>query len=97
MSEVDMRCNRIFRDAGYGANLLHRTGHGIGVTGHEAPFFAEGYDRLIEPRMIFTIEPGVYLPEVGGFRHSDTVLITDTGSVSLTPVNDSLDYLTLPA
>lgn len=96
MSDVDEHCNAVFKRAGYAENLLHRTGHGIGVTGHEAPFFAEGYAREIEPGMVFTIEPGVYLPGIGGFRHSDTVLITDKGAVSLTPVPDDLAAMSLP-
>ncbi len=97
MAEVDRTCNDIFKRAGYEANLLHRTGHSIGVTGHEGPFLADGDDRIIEPGMIFTIEPGVYLKGVGGFRHSDTVLVTDTGNVSLTPVKDSLGDMSLAA
>jgi Xaa-Pro dipeptidase len=96
MSEVDRRVNDVFRKAGYGEFLLHRTGHGIGVTGHEGPFLAEGDDRVIEPGMVFTIEPGVYLPGVGGFRHSDTVMTTAKGNVSLTAGPETLAELTLP-
>lgn len=96
MSEVDRRVNDVFRKAGYGEFLLHRTGHGIGVTGHEGPFLAEGYDRVIEPGMVFTIEPGVYLPGVGGFRHSDTVMTTGNANVSLTDGSEDLEALTLP-
>lgn len=95
MSAVDEACNNVFKRAGYSDNLLHRTGHGIGVTGHEAPFFAEGYEREIKPGMLFTIEPGVYLPGTGGFRHSDTVLITVDSAISLTPVADDLAAMTL--
>ncbi|MEM7708729.1 MAG: Xaa-Pro peptidase family protein [Pseudomonadota bacterium] len=95
MNEVDEACNAHFRKAGHADHLLHRTGHGIGVTGHEAPFFAEGYKREIEPGMVFTIEPGIYIEGVGGFRHSDTVLITDSGAVSLTPLPDDLEAMTL--
>ncbi len=96
MGEVDRRVNELFRKAGYGEFLLHRTGHGIGVTGHEAPFLADGYERVIEPGMFFTIEPGVYLPGVGGFRHSDTVMTTDDSNVALTDGPITLDDLTLP-
>lgn len=96
MGEVDAACNAIFKKAGFEEYLLHRTGHSIGVTGHEGPFLAEGYDRVIEPGMLFTIEPGVYIPGIGGFRHSDTVLVTADGNRSLTPVVDSLDDMTLP-
>ncbi len=96
MGEVDRRVNDVFRSAGYGEYLLHRTGHGIGVTGHEGPFLAEGDDRVIEPGMVFTIEPGVYIPGVGGFRHSDTLITTERGNVSLTEGPDSLEAVTLP-
>lgn len=96
MSEVDRRVNALFEKEGFGNALLHRTGHGIGVTGHEAPFLAEGYDRVILPGMVFTIEPGIYVPGVGGFRHSDTVLTTAGGNVSLTQGADSLEAMTLP-
>ncbi|MEM8981508.1 MAG: Xaa-Pro peptidase family protein [Pseudomonadota bacterium] len=97
MSDVDAACNALFKKAGHGDHLLHRTGHGIGVTGHEAPFFAEGFAREIEPGMVFTIEPGIYIEGIGGFRHSDTVLITDDGAVSLTPLPDDLTAMTLAA
>jgi Xaa-Pro dipeptidase len=96
MGEVDRRVNEVFRKAGYGDYLLHRTGHGIGVTGHEAPFLAEGYEHVIEPGMFFTIEPGVYIPGIGGFRHSDTVMTTEHGNVALTDGPVTLDELTRP-
>ena len=88
--------NVLLRKAGYGDNLLHRTGHGFGVTGHEGPFLAEGDMREVCPGMVFSIEPGIYLPELGGFRHSDTVLITETGNHNMTPYAESLEDLTLP-
>ncbi|MCX5767639.1 MAG: Xaa-Pro peptidase family protein [Gemmatimonadetes bacterium] len=94
MSEVDRQVNALFRQAGYGDNLLHRCGHGIGVTGHEGPFLAEGDDRFIEPGMCFTIEPGIYIPGLGGFRHSDTVITTATGNVLLTQGSVALQDLT---
>ncbi len=95
MGEVDEAVNTLLKQAGYGENLLHRTGHSIGVTGHEGPFLAEGYDRLIEPGMIFTVEPGLYIEGLGGFRHSDTVVVTDDGCVSLTPSPASLEEVTV--
>ena len=71
------------------------TGHGFGVTGHEGPFLAEGDMREIRPGMVFTIEPGIYLPGIGGFRHSDTVLITEEGNYNMTPWPDTMEDLTL--
>ncbi|MGB0410569.1 MAG: M24 family metallopeptidase [Pikeienuella sp.] len=96
MHDVDAAVNALLRKAGYGDNLLHRTGHGFGVTGHEGPFLAEGDMREIRPGMVFSIEPGIYLPEVGGFRHSDTVLITETGNHNMTPYAETIEDLTLP-
>lgn len=96
MHDLDSAVNNLIRDAGYGDNLLHRTGHGIGVTGHEGPFLAEGYHHEIQPGMVFTIEPGIYIEGIGGFRHSDTVLVTESGNESLTPLPDSLEDMTFP-
>ena len=96
MSDVDRAANDVFIKAGYADNLLHRAGHGIGVTGHEAPFFAEGYDREVLPGMVFTMEPGVYIEGVGGFRHSDTLAIDEGGLTLLTHGPLSLNELVLP-
>lgn len=96
MSDVDRAANDVFTRAGYAENLLHRAGHGIGVTGHEAPFFAEGYDREILPGMVFTMEPGVYIEHVGGFRHSDTLAIDESGMTMLTSGPITLEELVLP-
>ncbi len=63
----------------------------MGITGHEAPYIAEGYDRKLEPGMIISIEPGIYIPGVGGFRHSDSVLITEDGNMKLTRAPEELD------
>jgi len=93
MGRIDKEINYFLKKAGYGENLLHRTGHGMGITGHEGPFLAEGYDRELEVGMMVSVEPGVYIPGLGGFRHSDTVLIDETGAISLTGVPDSLEEL----
>ncbi|TFG15186.1 MAG: aminopeptidase P family protein [Promethearchaeota archaeon] len=94
-SEVDVAVRKVLKDRGYADRLLHRTGHGLGITGHEGPYLAEGYDRKMESGMIISIEPGIYIPNLGGFRHSDTVLITDEGNVSLTKAPETLEDLTL--
>jgi len=95
MGDVDRSVNAVFENAGYGEFLLHRTGHGIGVTGHEGPFLADGDEREIRPGMVFTVEPGVYIPGVGGFRHSDTVVTTEDGNLSLTRGPIEVEELTL--
>ncbi len=93
MSDVDAAVRAHFERHGLTERLLHRTGHSFGVTGHEAPFLAVSYEREIEPGMLFSIEPGVYLPGKGGFRHSDTVLVTEDGCLRLTPAPDALEDL----
>ncbi len=95
MSEIDRAVRKVIADGGYGDRILHRTGHGFGITGHEAPYIAEGYDRELAPGMLVSIEPGIYMPGLGGFRHSDTLLVTDDGCVSLTQAPERLDELTL--
>ena len=73
------------------------TGHGIGLRNHEAPFLDLGDHTVLEPGMVFTIEPGIYSSEVGGFRHSDTIAVTDDGVEWLTYYPRDLESLTLPA
>jgi Xaa-Pro dipeptidase len=95
LSEIDRQVRKIIIDAGYEKYILHRTGHGLGITGHEAPYLALGDDRKLVPGMLISIEPGIYIPGKGGFRHSDSVLITDTGNVRLTEAPDTLERLTI--
>jgi Xaa-Pro dipeptidase len=96
LSDIDEKVRKVIADAGYGDNIIHRTGHGMGITGHEAPYVAIGDDRQLVPGMIISIEPGIYIEGVGGFRHSDTVLITDAGNVKLTEAPETLEELTIP-
>lgn len=71
------------------------TGHGIGLRNHEAPFLDVGDDTVLEPGMVFTIEPGLYDSRLGGFRHSDTVVVTDDGYEKLTDYPRDIDSLTV--
>ena len=73
--EVDRRALERVRKAGLEKFLKHRTGHGIGLEGHEAPWIAEGDKTVLREGMTFSCEPGVYDPDWGGFRHSDTVVV----------------------
>ena len=72
------------------------TGHAIGLRNHEAPFLDVGDHTPIEPGMVFTIEPGLYSSEIGGFRHSDTVAVTPDGIDILTSYPSDLESLTIP-
>ena len=77
--EVELATVRLAEELGVAQNLRHHVGHSIGLEGHEAPFLDRGDEAVLEPGMVFTVEPGVYVKELGGFRHSDTVVITDDG------------------
>ena len=73
--EVDKKSLDQIRAAGFEKFLRHRTGHGIGLEGHEPPWIAEGDKTVLKEGMTFSCEPGVYDPDWGGFRHSDTVIV----------------------
>ena len=70
-------------------------GHGIGLRNHEAPFLDVGDHTRVEPGMVFTIEPGLYASDIGGFRHSDTVVVTEDGIDVLTSYPRDLESLTI--
>ncbi len=71
----------------------HHVGHALGLLGHEAPFFDIGDGTIIEPGMVFSVEPGLYVPGLGGFRHSDTLVITENGFELLTYYPRDLESL----
>lgn len=75
----------------------HHTGHAIGMRYHEGPFLDVGDNTVMQPGMVFTVEPGLYASELGGFRHSDTILITEDGIESLTYYPRDLESLTIAA
>lgn len=92
-AEIDKAANGFLRDQGLGEYLLHRTGHGFGLGYHEGPWLAEGSADVLAPNMLVSVEPGIYIPEMGGFRHSDTVLVTENGYECLTRYTAELDEL----
>jgi Xaa-Pro aminopeptidase len=77
--EVELATVRVAEELGVADDLRHHAGHSIGLEGHEAPFLDRGDEAVLEPGMVFTVEPGVYIKELGGFRHSDTVVVTEDG------------------
>jgi Xaa-Pro aminopeptidase len=94
-AEIDQAANGFLRDEGLGEYLLHRTGHGFGLGNHEGPWIAAGSSDVLAANMLVSVEPGIYIPGVGGFRHSDTVLITEDGYECLTRYPVELDALTI--
>lgn len=77
--ELDAAARRIIGDAGYGPQFGHALGHGVGLAVHEQPRLSSKNEEPLEPGMIVTIEPGIYLPGLGGVRIEDTALITGDG------------------
>lgn len=84
------------RKAGYEHFLRHRMGHGKGLQEHEAPWVEEGDTTILLPGMIISDEPGLYVPGYGGFRHSDTLVITETGCRRLTQYPRELEACIIP-
>ena len=94
MREVDAAARSIIQKAGYGDYSIHRTGHGLGIEAHEAPYIRWDNDGPLEAGMVVSIEPGIYIPGVRGARHSDTVVITENGPETITDAPRGAENLT---
>jgi len=79
ISQLDRIARNHIEAAGFGKYFLHSLGHGIGLDVHETPSISGKNKETLQPGMVFTVEPGIYLPEVGGVRLEDMVLVTKTG------------------
>jgi Xaa-Pro dipeptidase len=91
---LDIAAKSVLIEAGYGGLIRHRTGHGIGLESHEAPNIVEGNKLLLEPGMVFTVEPGIYETNVIGVRIEDDLLITSEGAESISTF--SRDIIVVP-
>jgi Xaa-Pro aminopeptidase len=76
---IDAVARDLITGAGWGEHFIHRTGHGIGLDTHEAPYIVAGNDLPLEPGMAFSVEPGIYLAGRAGARIEDIVVCTDDG------------------
>jgi Xaa-Pro aminopeptidase len=93
--EANRRCLDVIREAGLGQYLRHRQGHGIGLGMHEPPWLEDGDPTVLQPGMVVSNEPGIYIAGHAGYRISDSMLVTSTGSERLTASPRSLDETVL--
>lgn len=90
---IDQTARKIITDAGYGQYFTHRIGHGLGIDIHEYPSMHKDNPLLLKEGMCFTIEPGIYIPEIGGVRIEDMIFMTKKGPLSLTKFPKQLQIL----
>jgi Xaa-Pro dipeptidase len=92
-SEVDLAARQVIAASGYGEFFFHRTGHGLGLEAHEEPYIRSGNAQQLQPGMVFTIEPGIYLPDRGGVRIEDNVVVTEHGVDCLSNLSRELSII----
>lgn len=94
-NDVNRACLDVIREAGFAGHIRHRQGHGIGLDFHEPPWLDDGDDSVLQPGMVVSSEPGIYVPGHAGYRISDTVLVTESGQERLTTYPRDLDDIVI--
>ena len=95
LRRVDAMARDVIAKAGYGSYFGHGLGHGIGLDIHEMPSLSARCEGVLEPGQIVTIEPGIYLPGIGGVRIEDDVLVTPRGSRVISDLPTDLSSMTI--
>ncbi|HLR41859.1 MAG TPA: Xaa-Pro peptidase family protein [Pseudogracilibacillus sp.] len=91
--EADDLTRNYIDDKGYGEYFGHSTGHGIGLEIHEGPSLSYRSKTVLQPNMVVTVEPGIYIPDIGGCRIEDDLVITETGNRRLTKARKELIHV----
>ncbi len=91
--DIDAEARGVIADAGFGDFFGHGLGHGLGLQVHEGPAIRPNSETILEPGMVFTIEPGIYLPEWGGVRIEDDILVTADGHEVLSRLPKAIDMI----
>jgi len=97
--DVHKAAMKVIKDAGLNVEAVvhHRTGHGMGLEDVEPPFLVDGNEEILRPGMVFTVEPGIYIDGLGGFRHCDTIIVTEDGWESADYYPKDIESLTIRA
>ena len=91
--EVELAVNKFLEEKNLYSLTRTHIGHGLGMEGHEAPFFDVGDETILKKGMVMSVEPCLFVPGYAGFRHSDTVLVTDDGIEMITTFPRDLESL----
>jgi len=91
---IDIAARKVLAKYGVEEFMPHRVGHGLGMDGHEYPYMVKGNKRLLEPGMVFSVEPGLYFPGKWGIRIEDIVYVTEDGAESFYHSTKEFNVLT---